>query len=1080
MTTSRLLVYNASAGSGKTFQIAKRYLKQLIQAQSPFYISRLIGITFTNKAAEEMKKRIIENLIQAAQDNISDVMAAVSAESEAVIKQQTGIVDAEAYRQEIVKRSQARLTEILHYYDEFQLTTIDKLMYKLIKTFAREMHLSGEVNVIMEYKEVVDQLIDKLINRAEKGSLLSKFLIGFALQKTDEEKHWDVKRDLSAISQIIFDDNYFEELKSIENKTLQDFVGLRKYLSAEIKKLESQMEDFARELQAVWQPYKEVFKVTTLTRQLYFEKKKVAINKTLRKQYEATAPVYYTKTKLAGLDTETQVHIKEILNEQIHQIMLRLVPFVEEQLEHYRFLKALLGEVNALSIENELQKDIALYKEEQGSIFISDFNKLILEQILKDLASDTPYIYMRLGEKYAHYFVDEFQDTSILQWQNLIPLIREALSKEFDGGQKGDAMLVGDAKQSIYRFRGGKPEQFIALSNPDLQDGEGNPFAPLVQKKVSQLEYNWRSKTNIVKFNNLFFSSFSKELPGVYRPVYENVVQKIPPGRDTGEGFVQIRFMERGSKTKDSEIEKEDYAVAVYEMIQQAEKNGFQKEEICILVNRNKEGIHIAEYLNAQGIPVISSESLLVANAGKVKFLIAWLQFIQTGLPVYLYDAVHFLAARDGLETATLYEEILTGAVSPEERVREIQALGYDLDYQQLINLSLYDLLVYLIDVFRLHDNHEQAYLQMFMEKVYQLNNQNAIGLQEFLLQWEDLSEKLSIDVPEKKGAVKIMTVHKSKGLEFPVVIYYTNEDVLSSRDKANKVWVPLNPAQYQGFEILPVPLGVLENSTNEVYRQLYTQAAGEKIFDNLNRVYVAMTRAVSQLYVVLYKPGKNPNNRGINQVFAEFIGQNFPEASLENFTYGNPKRLEEAKSTKSDAVLLDQLTYQSWQARQDRDFLKINTVSYERWAAYKKAAIQYGLQLHEILSHITTAQDWQQNRQKYLSGIAEDERKKLVNLIENIINHPDLKSYFSREYEIINEAGIIIPQGQKFSQKRPDRLMIKNNEVVIMDYKTGQVLPGHERQLNTYASLLQELGFSISRKILVYIQEPEVLVKMF
>ena len=261
MTDQRLLVYNASAGSGKTFQIATQYLSHLIQQPQPFYINRLIGITFTNKAAGEMKKRILQNLIAAANGQINDVMKAVSDLSKDIIKVQTGLVSEVDYRQEIIRRSRQRLIEILHYYDDFQLTTIDKLMYKIIKTFAREMHLSSDVEVIMEYKDVVSHLIDQLINRIQSDTLLSKFLIDLAMQKLDEEKAWDIKKDLLQISQIIFDDNYFKELKTLQNKTLEDFVSLKTYLIKEIKKIEKNLAFFGQQLQLAIVGYEDIFKL---------------------------------------------------------------------------------------------------------------------------------------------------------------------------------------------------------------------------------------------------------------------------------------------------------------------------------------------------------------------------------------------------------------------------------------------------------------------------------------------------------------------------------------------------------------------------------------------------------------------------------------------------------------------------------------------------------------------------------------------------------------------------------------------------------------------------------------------------
>ncbi len=1080
MIQNRFVVFKAGAGSGKTFQIAKRYLKRLIENQNSLIIYRLIGITFTNKAAGEMKKRIIENLINASQGQISDVMAAVSVELEKKIKEQTDITNDADYQQEIIKRSRQRLIEILHYYDEFQLTTIDKLMYKIIRTFARDMHLSTDVEVEMDVKEVISQLIDNLINKAEPASLLSRFFINLALEKIEDEKHWDVKRDLLDIEKIIFDDNHFEVLKSLENKTLKDFINLQKYINNEIKNISRQLIDFGDEIEQVTGKFTGYMhrSLNTLVDKLQFKHHKIEIIATFRKYIEGQKNYrYYALGKLEQLSPGEQVILTGQINDKVHSIMMKTVTFIDDNLEYYNLLKALRNEINALSIENELQKEITDFKETNNRIFISDFNKLILEQILKDLASDTPYIYMRLGEKYVHYFIDEFQDTSALQWQNLIPLVREALSKEFTGGHKGSAMLVGDAKQSIYRFRGGKPEQFIALSDPEQQTGEGNPFANISRKTVENLPFNWRSKDNIIKFNNAFFKKFTAYLSEPYRQVYADPTQDIPEGRATGEGYVNFRFLARGGKNSNKELFEE----AVYKAVMQAQKNGFRKEEICILINTNKDGKKIAAFLNQNDIEVVSAETLIVANAGKVRFLTSWLYFLQSGNPYDLYDAVRYLAERDEKIKADLYETLINNKeISKKEQVKRFEKIGYFVDYKQLVNFSLYDALIYLINIFDLSDTSEQAYLQAFLEKVYQFTQRDTPTLQAFLNDWEVIAEKFSITAPDKKGAVKIMTVHKAKGLEFPVVIFYTNEEVFGNKDKETKVWIPVEPEKFQGFDKLPVKLGALEQTPVKEYQNIYNQTAAEKTFDNLNRIYVAFTRAIEQLFVITYQPPENPKNIWVSQIFKDYLKKNYPGFDEVNFEYGMAKRkVKDTMGTDEKTAKFKPLHYTNWQLRQKDNFLKINTYPFERWSAHKKEAIVYGMQLHEILSRITTTIQWEQQKTKLLNALNEDIKPEIEKLITKTINHPELKIYFSGAYNVLNERDILIPSNTGFFlQKRPDRLLLKDGIITIIDYKTGQEQTSHTKQLQTYAGYLQQAGFEIADKILVYLGENEVRVK--
>jgi len=1081
MSENRFVIYNASAGSGKTFQIATRYLNFIIQSSQPFTIHKLLGVTFTNKAAEEMKKRIIENLIQAAQGNISDVMSVVKEASRPVIMRQLNTDDETLYEQELIKRSRKRLQEILHYYDEFQLTTIDKLMFKIIKTFARDMQLSVDVEVILEYEEVIKKLIDKLINQAEPESLLSKFLINFSLQKIDNERFWDIKDDLVNINKIIFDDNYFKDVQSLSEKTLKDFVQLNDLLTHKIKGIEKQFIAFAKQLNQTFGIYKTHINksVLTLSRRLEFEFSEIKIVDKLRETTSSSNYVYYVKSHLKNLDAQTVSDLKGPVNDALHPILIEVVRFVDENYEQYKFLRALRKEVNALSIENELQKEISDYKQAHNSIFISDFNRLILEQILKDLESDTPYIYMRMGEKYAHYFVDEFQDTSVLQWQNMIPLIREALSKEFADQKQGTAMLVGDAKQSIYRFRGGKPEQFIALSNPELNKGEGNPFAPLVSKRVAQLAYNWRSQPQIIDFNNRFFQTFTTRLQSPYKEVYEKVAQKIPEGKNTEAGYVQIRFLEKGNKKQ--EKGKESFAQAVAEAVLQAEENGFKKEEICILVNKNKDGVKISEYLVQQNIPVVSSETLLVDKASKVQFLLSWLRFLAYGATADLYRVLSYLVERDQLDKATVYEKFFSGNQTNEKIEEFFKELEYYVDFQHLVSLNIYDSLVYLTAVFKLNQSREeQAYLQAFLEKAYRFSLQPEAQLFAFLQDWTNIADKFSIDIPDSGDAVRIMTVHKSKGLEFPVVIYYTDGEILSSRDKENKVWVPLNPKEFNGFKKLPVTLKTIENSSNPEYHQLYEQFAAEKTFDNLNRLYVALTRAVDQLYVILNPLSDNSKNIGHNQLFYDFLKANAYDTKLLIYEFGNRKRFKKSDKKVENGVVLSNLYYHHWQDPTNPSGLKINTISYERWAENKKQAIKYGMLLHDILAEITTIDDWKNNKEKHLAAIKKEDQAQITTIIDKLLSHPELKDYFTNNYQILNERSILIPNKQAhFIQKRPDRIVVKNNQAIIIDYKTGQPKSSHSQQLADYAQLLQEIGFEVAKKIIVYVQDEVQVIQV-
>ncbi len=1079
----RFSVYNASAGSGKTFSIAKHYLNKIMQSEEKNYLYTLLGVTFTNKAAGEMKTRVLQNLIQAAQGNISDVMSEVMKESKNIIQEQTGINDSKKYKEIFIDRSKKRLEEVLHRYDDFQLTTIDKMMYKIIRTFARDMDLPADVEVVLDYKEVVSNLIDKLIAKSKKGDELSEFFIELSKNKVDDQKSWDIKNDLFNIKDIIFDDNYFTEIKTLENKKLSDFKKLKRILIKRYKALEKSINEVGQEGYELTKSKPKMFNVSVFFRRFMFTKefKDIKLVSKITKQLDNDKPIFYVASRykeLSKTDPSLAQEISEI-NIQLVALVRRAVSYIENEFTNmyaeYILTKALLQEVNGLSIQKALLEEIETYKAESRSIFISDFNKLILEQILKNLESDTPYIYMRLGEKYRHYFVDEFQDTSELQWHNLVPLIKEALSKEFDNQTPGDAMLVGDAKQSIYRFRGGKPEQFIALSNPQNTNNAGNPFYPLSDKKIENLEYNWRSQAEIIRFNNRFFSTFPQELLlPEYKSVYENVSQKLPEHKADKGGYVQIQFLEK----QDKSAADKNHAEAVLQAIQKAEENGFSKDEICILINKKSEGYPISDTLIRNGIDIISSETLLVANAKKVQFLMAWINFLENGSTDLWYPALQYLAERDGHHKNTFYKEILYGKnyASKEERIAKLADFGYQIDYKLLTKMNLYDLSIYLIQSFGLHDDaSEQAYLQAFIEEIHQFYTKTTSGIRDFINHWNLIQDSFSIHVSELKNAVNMMTVHKSKGLEFPVVIYYANADVFSGKDKENKVWIETDPDKFAGFSILPIAMKSIENSSNPVYQARYMQASEERKFDNLNRLYVALTRAAEQLYIILNPLPKDPKNRGFNQLFKDFLDSEKQTSDNETgniYVYGNSRRQQALKKEQKNHYQLSKTYFNNWDSSTD-SLLKINTGRFERWQEDKKSAIAYGMMIHDILSQIKTAAQWQSHKQKYLSKIKKDEKTDIETSIEKLLSHPDVSTYFSDSYTVLNERDILIPSKKHtFSLRRPDRILIQNNKLSIIDYKTGAYHKHHEKQITEYAELLAETGYIIDKKILIYLGE--------
>ncbi len=1085
----RFLVYNASAGSGKTFRIAGNFLEKILESNSRFFISRLIGLTFTNDAANEMKSRILKHLMEASRGKLTPlVKEAIKNIQPKIEKQINKTLNEEEFHEEIIKRSQNRLKEILHRYDDFNLMTIDKLSYRIIRTFAREMDIPYDINVIMDPKEIIDNLIDEIISEVLPGDILMKSLISFAKENAENEQHWDIKPGLMEIVNIIFDENHNKEVAQIKTKSLFDFISLKKILLDKRKEIIQQFSDFYKKAKNITNGYENLLdrSVAPIIRNLASTStlKNIKFSPTLLAKISGEKKaVFYTKSKLTNLTPTEQNFVKNTLNENIHLFISELHDYYSINYPELILTNGFLKEINSLVIMNVLMRKISDFKELTHSIFINDFNFLIQEQLLRELSSDTPYIFMRLGEKYIHYFLDEFQDTSELQWKNMIPLIKESLSKDFavnfSSETLGETMVVGDAKQSIYRFRNGKPEIFIDLSNSDLQSPNGNPFAHITGKKIKQMEYNWRSYGNIINFNNEFFSLNKKFLYHQdYQKVYDHVRQKLPEALKSereNKGYIQIQFTEKLSGTHE---EGNALPELVYQIIEDAQKRGYDYNDICFLYGKHDSSIPVAEYLNQKNIPIISKRSLLVQKSGRVRFIVNMMKYLSFGTTANLFDALHFLIDNSNKKIDSELLVKLSQIQNSSEVLNKFIDLGYNINPDLLTSLPPYDLAVYLLEKFNLNDFNEQAYIQVFLDEIHEYTTQNKTGLPGFLSHWEEIKDQLSLQAADTTSAVRFMTVHASKGLEFPIVIYLGNQSLLNKKDKDQITWVSVDPVHFAGFETLPIPIRALEKSMK--YQSTFEDAIEEKKFDNFNRLYVAHTRASKELYILTKIPPKNEKEHpDFAQLYAKYLKDNqwITGEIEENVSYSIGQKTFKEKNTSTKNQNINIENYLNFWG--DKNRLKIRSKNYEYWSESKKNAIQYGLEIHEILSRITTKTQWQEQQTKLLANIPPKQKPILINLIEKILNHPLLSEYFTDKYKILNERALLIPSENIFHIKRPDKILIQGIQSIILDYKTGEKHAKHIRQINNYAEILETSGYEIQKKYLVYINHDIQVVQV-
>src|SRR5690606_27164054 len=521
---------------------------------------------------------------------------------------------------------------------------------------------------------------------------LTSFILDFTRNKTDDDKNWDISYELFEVAKLLTNESNSKELTSFEDKNFDDFKAIRKQLESEVLALKELSKNKGKQL-------KEFITgkgIDMNSFQVYFVNH---LNNIENDELKSTQKKYWEeddiKVKKGAKDLETIETFKpEILSQ------LATIYSIYGKVDFYQ---AFLQNINPLSLLNAINLEYKRIQEEQNVLSISDFNKIIFEKIQDQ---PTPFIYERLGEKYHHYFIDEFQDTSEMQWQNLIPLIDNALASE-ENNVKGTLMLVGDPKQSIYRWRGGKAEQFIGLSKEDNDlDKNQNPFSNK-DKKVENLGTNFRSFSEVIDFNNRFFTFLANKFDQEdYAQLYEKTAFQLE--NDKKGGYVNLSFIE-SSEEDDSFDENEvgysyktlQYLEKTKETIHKIKEKGFNFGDIVLLTRKKSEGVYLANYLTENDIPILSSETLLIQNASEVKLIISLLRYLSNNKDDESKAFVLYFVAKYCQNDLPIHDFILEFKNVSEEEIEAVfQQIGIFISFKNCRTKSLYDAVEVLVNAF--------------------------------------------------------------------------------------------------------------------------------------------------------------------------------------------------------------------------------------------------------------------------------------------------------------------------------------------------------------------------------------------
>ena len=1027
-------VYNASAGSGKTFTLVKEYLKVLLNSEDIFSFQKILAVTFTNKAAGEMKERVLSSLEDFAAGKENDLFNII-------------IKEIDADKPIIQQRSKKILEAILQNYAAFSITTIDSFTHKIIKSFAYDLGLPQNFEVEMDAVSLLNQAVDVLISKIGSDKKLTKLLIDYSLDKTDDDKSWDISRDLNEFAKVLLNEDDIKHFRALANKKLEDFTNLKTKLYSHQKELKEAIknvgEAFLDLIENHGIAHKDFMRATIPKFFLDLSAKSVNIDflkrsETIEKAIENHQ--YYSKTTTTAVASLIENIVPEIIN---------LYAQSKDLYSQFLMNKLALKNIIPLAVLNNINIELELIKEENNIRLNAEFNQLISDNIKEQPA---PFIYERIGQRFQHYFIDEMQDTSELQWQNLIPLIDNALAQE-----NSNLLLVGDGKQAIYRWRGGKAEQFIELGSP-LK----NPFH--VKKEIQSLETNFRSYSEVINFNNSFFQHTANFIQNdSYKNLFIEGNKQFENSKKGG--FVSLTFLE---KEEDKDLEKLKYPKKVLEKINKL-KDSFSLNEICVLTRTKKDGVAVANYLSENGVDIISSETLLIQNSPKVCFIIDVLKVLQNANDEETrFEVLYFLHQHLQIKNPKhiFFKEF--SKVDNQTIFESLKLYGISFEISTFYQLPFYEKIEEIIRGFNLIHTSD-AYLQFFLDVVIE-QQRKSTDVADFLEFWELKKDKLSIVAPGSSNAVQIMTIHKSKGLEFPVVIFPCDVNIYKQINP--KVWLNELPENYDNFEELLIPYNKELSYVNDTGLEIYNQQREELELDNFNLLYVSLTRAVEQLYVIteMKISAKGEENTNFySGVFINYLIQNklWKEGVLEYY-FGDEIRVSKNELQSSVAEIHQKFISTPWQ---EHNVVLLAGAS-KLWDTNQGKAINFGNLFHEILSKIITEKDVSKIIAAYhQEGIIDKNQLLIINsTIISVVNHPKLASYFSEEVTVYNEREIVDTDNQIII---PDRLVfLGENEVVIIDYKTGNPSAENHQQLLKYERVLKTMHFKVDKKLLIYIND--------
>lgn len=1061
-----LTVYKASAGSGKTFTLAVEYIKLLIK--NPLSFRNILAVTFTNKATEEMKLRILSQLY-----GIWKMLP----DSKVYMKEITGKLNiSEKHASE---QAGTALRCLIHNYNYFRVETIDSFFQSILRNLARELDLTANLRIGLNDIQVEEQAVDRLIESLSTTSIMLQWLINYIFSNINENKSWNVIGQIKSFGRTIFQDYYkvisedlntiISEQKFFENYTTQ----LRAVRENSEKRMAGYANIFEKETAAAG------LSVTSYSRGKngicsYFNKLKSndfsdarCINSTLKKCLEDT-------NSWASKSSPDRTAILSVVNSRLMPLLHEAESERQKMWRLRSTVDATLRHLSKLRLLNNIEKKVRELNEEANRFLLSD-TQYLLHTLIKD--NDSPFIFEKAGCHLEHIMIDEFQDTSSIQWNNFKVLLKECMSHGSDEKDTVRSLIVGDVKQSIYRWRSG---DWRLLNNIDRQFS-----APEENVEIRSLQTNYRSERNIIEFNNLFFTTAikheyeheleinSKETADELLSAYGDVYQTSGTGKEN-KGLVRITLLSDEDYDNDM-LEKTE------ESVDELMHAGVTLNKIAILIRYNRHIPLIANYFMKKRpeLKIVSDEAFRLDASLAVNTIIQALRLLINPEDILTKTTLIVTYQKRIMHTSLSDSDLLTGTVNEQEKLDAMLPGNFINKMKELQKKPLFDTIEYIYSSFELSKLESQsAYICAFYDQVAEFVNNNSVNIRKFINEWNESIHTKTIQSDEING-IRLISIHKSKGLEFDNVIIPFCDWTLENKNTT--LWCNPNEKPFNSLPVVPVDYSkkLLETIYADDYRNEHIQ----NTVDNLNLLYVAFTRASKNLFVI----GKR-NNNGKTQNRSEIIRKCLPEINetLINstltgadeemddvlFEYGTLATGDGKKERESDNIFLRPskqynvntgttgISVEFRQSNKSRDFIK-NHDSDEENGMY----IKTGNILHKLFSMIHSTEDVDNVLKQFeFDGILYDDNitaDKMRSLLSKRLSDKRIADWFDSRWNVFNECSILFfdKEKNKVIERRPDRVITDGNEMKVIDFKFGKPCEEYKEQVRQYMKLLESMG---------------------